>query len=172
MAAIRAEQERPRGGARSLRALALRAELREALAALVGSQPSQVALTSSTTDGCNIVLAGLGLSPADEVITTSAEHFGLLGALGAAAARVVVVEPEPERILAAVTAKTRLIAVAGVVDDRAGTARPRAPREAVRCSSTPPSRSVPCTSPPPASTFSRSPARSGCAVPTRRGRSS
>ncbi len=120
MAAVRAEQERDLEEGRSgeehfLRALALRAELREALAALVGSEPSQVALTSSTTDGCNIVLTGLGLSPADEVITTSAEHFGLLGALGAAAARVVVVEPEPERILAAVTAKTRLIAVSQVL---------------------------------------------------------
>lgn len=116
MEAVRAEQERDfeegrTGEEHFLRTLALRAELREALAALVGAEPSNVALTSSTTGGCHIVAAGLGLSPEDEVITTSAEHFGLLGALGASAARVVVVEPEPESILASVTPRTRLIAV-------------------------------------------------------------
>lgn len=97
------------------RTLALRDELRGALAELVGTEPSRVALTSSTTDGCNIVAAGLGLAPGDEVVTTSEEHFGLLGPLGASAASVVVVEPEPESILAAVTPRTRLIAVSEVL---------------------------------------------------------
>jgi len=116
VAAVRAELERDfeegrTGDGYFQRTLELRAELREAVAALVGAEPHQVALTSSTTDGCNIVVAGLGLTSDDEVITTSEEHFGLLGALGTSAARVVVVEPEPERILAAVTPRTRLIAV-------------------------------------------------------------
>ena len=58
-------------------AIGLRDELRARIAALVGPESAQVALTCSTTDGCNIVLAGLDLSPADEVVTTTDEHFGL-----------------------------------------------------------------------------------------------
>jgi hypothetical protein len=42
----------------------------------VGISAEHVALTASTTDGCNIVLAGLGLGPEDELITTTDEHFG------------------------------------------------------------------------------------------------
>ena len=95
--------------------MALRAEAREALAALVGADPLQVALTASTTDACNIVVAGLRLTSKDEVVTTSAEHFGLLGALSAAPARVVVVEPEPGAIRAAVTPRTRLLALSQVL---------------------------------------------------------
>jgi L-cysteine/cystine lyase len=95
--------------------MGLRAQLRERLAAFVGADPLQVALTASTTDGCNIVLAGLGLRPEDEIVTTSAEHFGLLGALHASGARVVVVEPEPEAIRRAVTPRTRLLALSQVL---------------------------------------------------------
>src|SRR5262249_24884984 len=79
-----------------------REELRSELAAFVGVPAETVALTASTTDGCNIVLAGLDLHPEDEVITTTDEHFGLIGPLHASGAKVVVVEPDPERIVAAV----------------------------------------------------------------------
>ena len=96
-------------------AIALRDELRGAFAALVGVDPATVALTSSTTEGCAIVLRGLGLGPGDEVVTTTDEHFGLLGPLGATPARVVVVAPEPDAILAAVTPRTRLIATSQVL---------------------------------------------------------
>ncbi|HEY4621653.1 MAG TPA: aminotransferase class V-fold PLP-dependent enzyme, partial [Gaiellaceae bacterium] len=85
----------------------LRTEVRERLAALVSTDPERVALTGSTTDGCNIVLAGLDLGPEDEVVTTTDEHFGLLGPLHASRARVVVTPPEPDRILEAVTSHTR-----------------------------------------------------------------
>jgi L-cysteine/cystine lyase len=95
--------------------MALRAELRRALATLVGAAPEQVALTTSTTEGCGIVLRGLGLERGDEIVTTTDEHFGLLGPLGASPATVVVVPPEPERILAAVTPRTRLIATSQVL---------------------------------------------------------
>jgi L-cysteine/cystine lyase len=95
--------------------IALRDELRARIAALVGAEPAQVALTCSTTDGCNIVLAGLGLQPEDEVVTTSDEHFGLLGPLHASGARVVVAAPEPEAILAAVTPRTKLLALSQVL---------------------------------------------------------
>lgn len=120
MEAVRSEQESAYEQGRSgeshfQHTLALRAETRAEVAGLVGADPAQVALTSSTTEGCNIVLAGLRLGEEDEVITTSAEHFGLLGSLGASPARIVVVEPDPERILAALTPRTALIAVSQVL---------------------------------------------------------
>jgi L-cysteine/cystine lyase len=93
----------------------LRDRARAALATFVGVDPSLVALTASTTDGCNIVVAGLGLGPDDEIVTTSSEHFGMLGALSVCGARVVVVDPEPEAIVAAVTPRTRLLALSQVL---------------------------------------------------------
>jgi L-cysteine/cystine lyase len=95
--------------------LALRAEARAALGSLVGAPAEHVSLTGSTTDGCNIVVGGLGLGPEDEVVTTREEHFGLLGPLHASGARVVVVDAEPEAILAAVTPRTRLLALSQVL---------------------------------------------------------
>ena len=97
------------------RMLGLRTEARAALGSLVGAPPEQVSLTGSTTDGCNIVLGGLGLGPEDEVVTTREEHFGLLGPLHASGARVVVVDADPEAILAAVTPRTRLLALSQVL---------------------------------------------------------
>jgi L-cysteine/cystine lyase len=101
--------------ARFERVLALREEMRARLAALVAVEPGQVALTASTTDGCNIVLAGLDLGPEDEVVTTTDEHFGLIGPLHASRARIVVVEPDPERIVGVVTPRTRLLALSHVL---------------------------------------------------------
>jgi L-cysteine/cystine lyase len=94
------------------RALEMRGVLREQLAALLSVEPSQVALTRSTTDGCNIVLAGLELGPEDEVVTSDVEHFGLIGPLAASGARVITA-PE-DRILEAVTERTKLIAISHV----------------------------------------------------------
>jgi L-cysteine/cystine lyase len=97
------------------RVLALRDELRERLARLVGVEPFQVSLTGSTTDGCNIVVAGLDLGADDEVVTTSDEHPGLILPLHASGACVVVAAPEPDAIVAAVTPRTRLIALSHVL---------------------------------------------------------
>jgi selenocysteine lyase/cysteine desulfurase len=94
------------------RALGMRDEVRAKLAALFGVEPKQVALTRSTTDGCNIVLAGLDLGPDDEIVTTDVEHFGLIGPLHASGSRIVTA-PE-EGILDAVTGRTRLIAISHV----------------------------------------------------------
>jgi L-cysteine/cystine lyase len=94
------------------RALGMRNEVRAKLAGHLGAEPSQVALTRSTTDGCNIVLAGLGLGPDDEVVTTDVEHFGLIGPLHASGAKVVTA-PE-DRVFDAVTDRTRLIAISHV----------------------------------------------------------
>jgi L-cysteine/cystine lyase len=118
--AMRAEEERDlregRSGAAYIeRMLELRAELRSRLARLVGAEPEQIALTGSTTDGCNIVIAGLDLASDDEVITTTDEHFGLIGPLHASGARVVVVPPDEEAIVAAVNERTRLLALSQVL---------------------------------------------------------
>jgi selenocysteine lyase/cysteine desulfurase len=94
------------------RALAMRDEVRAKLAALLGVEAAQVALTRSTTDGCNIVLAGLDLGPDDEIVTSDVEHFGLIGPLHASGARIVTA-PE-DGILDAVTEETRLIAISHV----------------------------------------------------------
>jgi L-cysteine/cystine lyase len=93
----------------------LRHRVRERIARLLGVETDQIALTCSTTDGCNIVLAGLDLSADDEIVTTTHEHFGLLGPLHVSGARIVVAEPETERILAAITPKTRLLALSEVL---------------------------------------------------------
>jgi L-cysteine/cystine lyase len=95
--------------------IALREEVRARIASLVNAELAQIALTSSTTDGCNIVLAGLDLSPSDEVVTTSHEHFGLLGPLHASRAHIVVAEPDRDAILAAVSPRTRLLAISRVL---------------------------------------------------------
>jgi selenocysteine lyase/cysteine desulfurase len=118
--AMRAEVERNllhgRAGTPYIeRVLELRAELRAAFAGLVSASEEQVTLTASTTDGCNIVLAGLELRPDDEIVTTTDEHFGLLGPLHASGARVVVVPPDPGAIVAAVTPRTRLLALSHVL---------------------------------------------------------
>jgi L-cysteine/cystine lyase len=103
------------------RAQALRDEVRAKLAAAVGVPPEQLALAGSTTNGCNIVLAGLGLGSEDEVVTTDGEHFGLLGALAVSPARVRVArvrELPPEEaldvLLGEVTSRTRLLALSHV----------------------------------------------------------
>src|SRR5918994_377034 len=61
------------------------------------------------------VLAGLDLRPDDEIVTTNEEHFGLLGPVFASGARVVVAEPAADAVLAAVTPRTRLLALSQVL---------------------------------------------------------
>jgi L-cysteine/cystine lyase len=124
--AIVAQEQADLAGGRSGRAYfdraqALRDEVRAKLAAAVGVPPEQLALAGSTTNGCNIVLGGLGLGPGDEVVTTDGEHFGLLGALAVSPARVRVAqvrELPPEEaldvLLAEVTPRTRLLALSHV----------------------------------------------------------
>jgi L-cysteine/cystine lyase len=95
--------------------LALRDEARSGLAAVLAVEPRLVALTDSTSRGCQLVLAGLGLGPDDEVVTTRDEHFGLLGPLYASGARVVLAEANEEAILGALTSRTRIIATSHVL---------------------------------------------------------
>ena len=117
------DQEHGRGGRVWFQSiLALRAAVRERIATLIGATAERIALTSSTTDGCNIVAAGLGLTPDDEVVTTDSEHPGLLLPLAVSGARVRVAEvagrptaEAVERIAACVGPKTRLLALSHVL---------------------------------------------------------
>ncbi|MFL5950636.1 MAG: aminotransferase class V-fold PLP-dependent enzyme [Gaiellaceae bacterium] len=119
----RYDQEQGRGGRAWFESmLELRARVREKVAALIGAEPESVALTSSTTDGCNIVVAGLGLQPGDEVVTTDSEHPGLLLplAVSGATVRVAEIADKPvaeavERITSLVGPKTKLLALSHVL---------------------------------------------------------
>jgi L-cysteine/cystine lyase len=95
--------------------LELRETARRAFATVLSVEPERVALVESTTRGCATVLAGLGLSGEDEVITTDQEHFGLTGSLFATGARVVIVEADEDAMLQAITPRTRLIATSHVL---------------------------------------------------------
>jgi L-cysteine/cystine lyase len=92
-----------------------RERIRSGIAAVLATEAEHVALAESTTRGCQLVVTGLGLGPDDEILTTADEHFGLLGQLHASRARVVVAEADEEALLAAVTARTRLVAVSHVL---------------------------------------------------------
>src|SRR5205814_7361017 len=79
---------------------AVRDRARAALARTVAAPPEQLALTSSTTQGIGLVVAGIDWSAGDEVITTTEEHPGLLSPLDVASRRhgVVVRAVAAERI--------------------------------------------------------------------------
>jgi L-cysteine/cystine lyase len=119
----RFDQEQGRGGRAWFESmLELRSRVRQKVADLIGANVESLALTSSTTDGCNIVVAGLGLTSDDEVVTTDAEHPGLLLPLAVSGARVVVAEvagrPTAEalgRIASCVGPRTRLLAFSHVL---------------------------------------------------------
>jgi L-cysteine/cystine lyase len=114
--------EQGRGGKEYFEAVvALRERAREALAGLLEVDSENVALVSSTTNACNLVLAGLGLTEDDEIVTTDVEHFGLIGPVLASPAQVRVAkvrnaspEETPGLLLEQVTERTKLIAFSHV----------------------------------------------------------
>ena len=119
----RFDHEQGRGGKKWYESMfALRARVREHIAATIGAPADRVALTGSTTDGCNIVFAGFGLRAGDEVVTTDSEHPGLLLPMHASGAtvRIAEVTTRPssdalEAIVACVTPRTRLLALSHVL---------------------------------------------------------
>jgi selenocysteine lyase/cysteine desulfurase len=91
-------------------------QARAGYATALGCEPTDVALTGSTTDGINTVIAGLDLRPGDEIVTSDQEHPGLLAPLGRARRRHGVkirVAPFAE-IAGEVKSTTRLIACSHV----------------------------------------------------------
>jgi L-cysteine/cystine lyase len=99
----------------------LRGQVRDGFARFLGVPADNVALTTSTTDSCNVVVNGLAFDAGDEVVTTDAEHFGLIGALAVSKAtvRVARVRDRPaadalDAILAEVSPRTRLFALSHV----------------------------------------------------------
>lgn len=50
-------------------------EIRAAAAAYIGTDPSEIALTDSTTMGLAVLYNGLKLKPGDEVLTTTHDHY-------------------------------------------------------------------------------------------------
>ncbi|MGN6431960.1 MAG: aminotransferase class V-fold PLP-dependent enzyme [Gaiellaceae bacterium] len=118
----RRDLEEGRGGkAYFEQVLASREQARKALAAVLEVPAENVALVSSTTNACNVVLAGLGLTEEDEVVTTDVEHFGLLGPLLASPARLRVArvrdaspDEAPDLVIEQVNDRTGLIALSHV----------------------------------------------------------
>jgi L-cysteine/cystine lyase len=97
------------------RVIELRDQARRGFADLLGVDTAHVALTESTSRGSSIVLAGLGVTPEDEIVMTDQEHFGVMGPVHASGARVMLVDATEDAIVAAVTPRTKLIATSHVL---------------------------------------------------------
>lgn len=118
--AAAAEVERQAADGRFHAHFERRAELagrqRAAYAALLGASPEDVALTSSTSEGIGTVVAGLALEAGDEILTSEAEHPGLIGPLWAAQRQqgVTVRQVPLARIAEEIGPRTRLVACSHV----------------------------------------------------------
>ncbi len=90
--------------------------LRAAYARALSCEPSELALTTCTSEGLATVIDGLGLREGDEILTSDEEHPGLLGALAAARElHGVTVRMAPfEGIAEALGERTRLVACSHV----------------------------------------------------------
>ncbi|HEX4838006.1 MAG TPA: aminotransferase class V-fold PLP-dependent enzyme [Solirubrobacteraceae bacterium] len=110
------QARRGRGREHFERRMELSAELRESYARALGCEPSEVALTTCTSEGLSIVIEGLGLRDGEEILTSDEEHPGLLGALAAARelyGAVVRTAPLPD-VVEAIGPGTRLVACSHV----------------------------------------------------------
>jgi L-cysteine/cystine lyase len=94
----------------------LSGELRALYATALGCDTTDLALTTSTSEGIAQVIGGLKLGPGDEIVTSDEEHPGLLGALAAARelTGVSIRTVAFAEVANAVSPKTRLIACSHV----------------------------------------------------------
>jgi selenocysteine lyase/cysteine desulfurase len=119
VAAARAELAGELGDGRAKahfeRRFELQAQLRAGYARVLGCDPAEVALTTSTSEGLGAVLAGMDLGSGDVIVTSDQEHPGLVGPLKAARDRGVKLRAVPFRELAnAVDRRTTLVAASHV----------------------------------------------------------
>jgi selenocysteine lyase/cysteine desulfurase len=111
------EAREGRAGTHFERRRELGERLRESYADTLGCQPSELSLTSCTSEGLAQVIGGMELARGDEILTSDEEHPGLLGALAAArelrgvSVRMVAL---PEIAQAIDPRRTRLIACSHV----------------------------------------------------------
>jgi selenocysteine lyase/cysteine desulfurase len=95
--------------------MALQARLREGYRRVLGCAVEDVALTTSTSEGMGVVLAGMDFRPGDEIVTSDQEHPGLLGPLRAARDRGAAIRMVALRDVAdAVGPRTVLVACSHV----------------------------------------------------------
>jgi selenocysteine lyase/cysteine desulfurase len=93
---------------------------REAAARLVGTGPDNVALTQNTTHGMNLGVAAIDWREGDKVVSATTEHPGCLAPLHNLRRRFgvevnLISSPvTPEKLEAALTPRTRLIALSHV----------------------------------------------------------
>jgi L-cysteine/cystine lyase len=117
LASLRLQLEEGRSGKRYFEECVARIDrLRERVAAVIGADVGELALTGSTTDGVNAALGALELGPGDEVVTSDEEHPGVLAPLGRLRERAgVSVRVAPFGELAdAVGPRTRAVACSHV----------------------------------------------------------
>jgi selenocysteine lyase/cysteine desulfurase len=118
--AVAQELEREAADGRTMAHFERRGELNDALrsayARALGADPTDVALTTCTSDGMAQVITGLALGAGDEILTSDEEHPGLLGALGAARELhgASIREVPLHEIAEAVAPSTRLVACSHV----------------------------------------------------------
>jgi selenocysteine lyase/cysteine desulfurase len=110
------EADRGRAGVHHEHRQELAELLRGAYSRALSCEPTELALTTCTSEGLAIVIDGMGLSEGEEILTSDEEHPGLLGALSAARAlHGVSVRAVPfAEIAEAVTERTRLVACSHV----------------------------------------------------------
>jgi L-cysteine/cystine lyase len=103
---------------------AVKNDVRQALATILGCDATEIALTANTTEGMNMITLGVNWRPGDEAITTNLEHPGALFPLYSARERfgitvkVANVLDRPEQAAAVIerliTPRTKLISLSHV----------------------------------------------------------
>jgi selenocysteine lyase/cysteine desulfurase len=125
-AELEAELAEGRTRAHFERRFELQAGLREGYASVLGCAADDVALTTCTSEGLGNVLAGMDLGPGDEIVTSDAEHPGMLGPLRAARDRGVDVRLVPFAALADAVRETTTVVACSHVNWRTGELAPAA----------------------------------------------
>jgi len=115
-AELQREAEQGRTSAHFERRDELSGELRALYAAALGCETTDLALTTSTSEGLAQVIGGLELGRGDEIVTSDEEHPGLQGSLVAARElRGVTIKTVPfAEVASAVGPRTRLVACSHV----------------------------------------------------------